>query len=417
MNLSEQDELLSATFAEFAAAAAPSVRPQGAEAARLEVAHRRRLKTVSLGVLAVLALAVPATAYVAFGRTAHGPPRPPSTAGPTVEPSAAPTDGPTPAPQVPDGGPCAPGKEPTVPPGAVSGAELCSATLTLPAWQGKPCTTTRAALTYGQMYIAESFHLNLLSAIAADVDGDGRAETIAVFSCGGEVFEQQAIAFRRARDGGIEVMGRVLASVAPIQGMWAVQPIAGGRLRITVTDYGLFVGQHVWTGQQQERTYGWDGQKFVQVAGPTSFPPNPHLGDLALSAPDLAFSAPNGPTRTASYTLTAGNLGPANVPGFVVVQVPSFIGLVSPPAGCEVEDYPAGVREIHCRLPVIRAGTSASLTLTLTAPANAPSLPVDFVPTAFIQIPEADSAGSGPDGFDDPVWENNRTDGLRITYK
>jgi len=68
-------------------------------------------------------------------------------------------------------------------------------------------------------------------------------------------------------------------------------------------------------------------------------------------------------------------------------------------------------------VPTLRGGTSSTVTLTLTAPANAQSLQLGFVPAAFIQIPDADSPTGRPDGLEDPVPENNRSEDLRITYK
>jgi hypothetical protein len=417
MNLSEPDGLLSASFAEFAAAATPSIRPQGADAARLEVAHRRRLRAVALSVLAAVAIAVPVAAYAAFGRPAHGPPRPPATAAPTVDPSTPPTAEPGPNPE-PAEGPCAQ-KPPTATPprNVVSVDELCNATLDLPAWQSEVCTRPEVTLVNGRLHLAESVGLSLRAVVQVDVDHDGTVETVAIVACGGETMEEKVVAFRRAPDDGVATMAQVLATVDPIRVITELQGLPDGRLRITVGDFGNFLGTDPTIAQHQQRTYGWNGQRFVQIGGPTTFPPNPRLADLALTAPDLVFSAPAGGIRTATYTLTARNLGPADIQASVTVQLPSFIELVSPPSGCGVQDYPSGGHEVQCLLPVLRAGTSTPLTLTLHAPANAASLTAEFVPTAQILIPETYNTTNRSDGFDDPRPENNRREGLGLTYR
>ncbi len=87
MNLSEQDDLLNASFEEFTAAVGPSVRPDGADAVRVTVARRRRMLAMAVGALAALAIAIPLGTYAALGRSAHGPPVSPATAGPNVDPT------------------------------------------------------------------------------------------------------------------------------------------------------------------------------------------------------------------------------------------------------------------------------------------------------------------------------------------
>ncbi len=158
MNLSEQDDLLTASFADFTAQAGPSVRPQGVDAVRVAVAHRRRLLAMAIGALAVVAIAIPIGTYAALGRSAHGPPQTPATAGPTVDPSPAPN--PSPSPVLAEGEPCAQRPTHTPPGDVVSAPELCAAPLALPRWQNTMCPT-QVTLETGQLFIAESVHLSL----------------------------------------------------------------------------------------------------------------------------------------------------------------------------------------------------------------------------------------------------------------
>ena len=298
MNLSEQDDLLTASFADFTAEAGPAVRPQGVDAVRVTVAHRRRLLALAIGALAVAAIAIPIGTYAALGRSAHGPPQTPATAAPTVDESAEPNPGPSPV--LAEGEPCAQRPTPTPPGDVVSALELCAASLALPRWQNTMCPT-QVTLVTGHMFIAESVHLSLGTVVHADVDRDGAFETVAILSCGGEVRDQQVVAFRPGRSSGVETVAQVLANVPPIETISELEALATGNLRITVGDYGVIVGGDPTINQYQQRTFGWNGQRFVQVAGPTLFPPNPRLVDLTVLRPSsCSVPLPDPPALRAS---------------------------------------------------------------------------------------------------------------------
>jgi hypothetical protein len=398
MNIAEQDDLLAASFAEYMAAAGPSVRPEGPSAVRATVAHRRRVRTVALGVLAVLAVAVPVTAYATLGRSS--PPVPGTSPSPSM---SAVTPSPSESVEPPEPtGPCDnPSAEPS-PPEAISLKEFCNATLNLPPWPRTDCAPADVPFHDGRYHIGDSLGMTIGTVVPADIDRDGRSETVAIIACGGELLEEQVVAFRRAANSSIQTIGRVVITNDPIRTITALVALPDGTLQVTVGDFGDGVGDDQSMAQHQQRIYGWTGRKFVQIGGPTTFPSNPHFADLTATVPDLVFSAPSGGVRTATFTIIAKNLGPGAVPALVVIQVPGWVRLVSGPAPCQMLDHPSGAHQVECQLTSLAAGSSTPLTFHFQAPANSDTLPLEFVPGVGIQIP-----WDIPIGLVDPNLDNN----------
>jgi hypothetical protein len=56
------------------------------------------------------------------------------------------------------------------------------------------------------------------------------------------------------------------------------------------------------------REYGWNGQQFRQVGGPTAFPLNPAVTDTTVSTGDLVFGPPAGGIRRGTLTVTVRHL-------------------------------------------------------------------------------------------------------------
>jgi Domain of unknown function DUF11 len=410
MNASDHDELLTSSFAEYVATVAPSVHPAGPQAVRATVAYRRRARTVALGVVAALAVVVPVTAYAAFGRSAA--PAPGSSPSPSVsavEPSpsgsAEPTEPPGPS------GPCDQPSGVPSPVNAISLQEFCNASLHLPAWPRTDCAPTDVPFRDGRYHIGDSLGMYIGTVVPADIDRDGRPETVAIVACGGELLDEQVVAFGRAADGSIQTVGRVVITNDPVRTITALVALPDGTLQVTVGDFGDGVGDDQSIAQHQQRSYRWIGQKFVQVGGPTAFPPNPRLADLVATSPDLVFGAPSGGKRTATFTITAKNLGPGAVPALAFVQLPAWVRLVSGPAPCHMQDYPSGAHQVECQLASLAAGSTTPLTFHFEAPANADTLTSEFVPTVGIQIPY-----EIPTGLADPNLANNGKD-LTIRYQ
>jgi hypothetical protein len=101
--------------------------------------------------------------------------------------------------------------------------------------------------------------------VYGDLDGDGRAEAVRYVKCfaaGGDSGDSSGqlivITARGDQRVGLGYAGPLAAAYDDVR-------ITGGKLVVTVTD-------RYWD-QQQKRTYRWDGSAFVQIAGPTAWPP------------------------------------------------------------------------------------------------------------------------------------------------
>jgi hypothetical protein len=100
-----------------------------------------------------------------------------------------------------------------------------------------------------------------------DLDGDGRAEAVVYVSCfaaGGDSGDSSGqLLVVNGRGGALTGMGYV----GPLAQVYGTLRVAGGRLRVTVTQK--------YSDVRQVRTYRWDGRRFAQVGGPTAFPSPP----------------------------------------------------------------------------------------------------------------------------------------------
>jgi len=65
-------------------------------------------------------------------------------------------------------------------------------------------------------------------------------------------------------------------------------------IEVRVGDYVAPTTGDPAIAQWQTRTYSWTGKGFRQAAGHTSFPPNPRLTDVSVTASDLVLYSPQG---------------------------------------------------------------------------------------------------------------------------
>jgi hypothetical protein len=140
--------------------------------------------------------------------------------------------------------------------------------------------------------------------VPVDVDRDGHNEAVARIDCG---IYTQVVVFSRTPDGAVTTVGRILATHvegSDVQQIWRVEPVGPLTVRVDVGDVASPEAQHQW------RTYAWDGQRFVQSGGPTSFSGTPNTTDLALDAPSPMAMAATGGTWTGSLVVTLTNKGP-----------------------------------------------------------------------------------------------------------
>jgi hypothetical protein len=141
------------------------------------------------------------------------------------------------------------------------------ATFTLPNVRSNGCpagvTVTNVP---GQESVVSGVRVAILLPLAyGDLDGDGRPEAVIYIHCesrtgvdsGDGSGQLLAITVRDNRLVGLGYAG-------PEAENYPAARISGQRLTATIEQrYG---------GAQQERTYRWNGQRFVQVGGPTAFP-------------------------------------------------------------------------------------------------------------------------------------------------
>ena len=417
---------LNSTFADFRSGVLPIVQPAGYQQARTTARRRRTARTVGLGCAAVIIVGVPAVTGVALANRDHATPAGTGNATPTAS-SPAPTS-PTPAPSgstvsiPPDVGSAvtAPalrcdGASPTR--GGNAGlipTDLCNATLEIPAWPDAAtnCPSGQVKFTKGQHYIADSLSVDLGTGIVAgppgaatiDFDHDGANDLAVAVSCGGQGWYTQVLAFTRDEQGGVRLLGTVLPSNAVPQ-VKAVATTPHGYVRVQVADFPGVVGQSQPFAQTQWRTYRWADDHFAQVEGATSFPVNPKVTDLAVSATGLVFDAPPGGQRSGTMTVTVRNTGSSSVPFAVQVDMPLYATLV-PQAGCSLQTY-SQVNQVKCTATGVPAGGTKAFTLRINAPANADQTKVDFLPRAMVIV---------ADGYGDPNYTNDSAQ-FSITMK
>lgn len=365
--MSEHDAVtLAERFARYRIEVLAEVEPPGPAAVRRAVRQRRR-RTLGTAVAAVLALGTgPILGYAAL--TDPGPR--PGPVDPTVSPS--PSSSPTGS-ASPSASPAPTSAGPTrAPDGRISREQLLATPVSLPAWRpGPSCPVTDVRLA-GDAVRDET---NVLEGLAhGDVDGDGATETVALVHCllgtGGPA---QVVAFDRDPAGKVVTLGRVVATAREMpQWLTDLEVRPDGLVRVQVADIAPGGG---WPGewsQRQWRGYRWNGESFAQVAGPTTFGPNPHAVNLVVTATDLALAAAPDGSRTGTLTVRIRNAG-SGPAAYVALR----LGL--PPAlrpdgdGWAVcRNDPETTRQpVSCDLNGLKAGAEVQLTLGFRAAAGA----------------------------------------------
>lgn len=392
------DKLLAGAFAEFRDEAVPYVKPAGTAAAHATVRGRKRAHAITVTTLAALFVVGPITAYATVDGDPHGPP--PTAIGesgsPTPTPSAS-TSGPTVS-----GTPAGTGRTQT-PDGRISTAELGRATLEIPPWAPdaivEDCPSGKVRFSGGLHLVRDSVSLRIREVVYADVDRDGAQETVAWLACGDQGSTYQVVAFDRTADGEIRTIGQVAAQTGTVLGICDIRASAKSGVEVKVVDqpadHQCSAPLPAWA-QEQWRGYTWNGDGFVQTAGPTGFPVNRKSSDLAVTATDLVFAAPVDGVRRGSMKVTVRNVGAAMVPYTVRLDLPGGLQLVESDA-CTSKAVPGGTVAVSCGGLGVRAGESRSFTLEFTTQGF---VQISIIPMAYVE-PD--------DGWGDPRSENNRT--------
>jgi LysM repeat protein len=156
----------------------------------------------------------------------------------------------------------------------------------------------------------------------ADVDHDGTTDVVALIKCQpSQGSFDRVVAFRERPDGTFATIGLVLqldwgAETDPntIEDLESIDATPGGEILIDVygtvcsCDRAVFPG-----GVSQRRTYGWNGQAFVQTAGSTTLVVPPGAYDLSVSASTMTYAKPVDGLRAGTMTVTLRNNGASAV--------------------------------------------------------------------------------------------------------
>jgi hypothetical protein len=351
--------------------------------------------------LAVLVLATPVALYFVLRDDSRG-------AAPGPAPSAIPSPGTSAAPSA-----SAPTTAPA-PDGRIPRDFLLNATFVVPPWPADNLTGPSGLLTFhnGQVLVPpdDQFdferHILILGVTYGDVDRDGADETIVEIDCVVQGGSQQVVALDRDTAGNIVTMGTVVATTGEVRVIDgdSVRVNSGGAVEARVADFQTCCGDETpqtW----QVREYGWNGQQFRQVSGPTAFPLNPAVTDTTVTAGDLVFGPPAAGIRRGTLTVTVRHLHGTRPHHLVLTMWPAPgiepDGAAWPPVRTE---GPAIVVD----LPTPATGGSASYTFAFRRPATASG--GEFT----IQLNGARADGttlSESNGWDMPVQVIVRTTG------
>ncbi len=208
-------------------------------------------------------------------------------------------------------------------PAPFAGVDLQNATVTLPPFPEQtgvgPCPTDDIRLKDGTHTLRnDSVRVGLEKSVSTDLDADGVQETVALFVCHGpsEGRVAQVVAFRGRAAESMTFMGQV---VGPVHGigddLTGIRDVeaAKGAVRVEVSRVAL-VSQGSAPAElatlTQWRTFAWNGNRFTQTAGSTTFAADTSAAKLTGTATRLVFAPPDGACRTGELTLTVRNDGP-----------------------------------------------------------------------------------------------------------
>ncbi|MEV8515064.1 hypothetical protein [Dactylosporangium sp. NPDC051484] len=361
------DRFLASAFAEFRNEVEPHVKPAGTAAAHDTVHRRHRVRMITATALAALAVAVPVAAYAAVTGDPHGPP---------AVTGNSPSD--PPSPTFSDPAPPGPSVAPSnvvsaAPDGRISKADLRNATLNIPAWPkgfDEICPTGKVKFSAGK---AGTNGLEALQGdpVYVDVDHDGAQETVILVSCSPQGSDYQVVALDRDTTGKIVTLGKVVGSAGntgterlDIMTIWAIAAGDNGQVRVDVGEYRPCCSM-AQASQHQWRTYGWNGNRFTQTGGPTTFLPNSNITDLVITADRPTMTKQSDGSWTGTLRVTIHNTAKFATPGKMRFSIRLDNGWGAQ-LGTEcrdvINDDPLG-----CTLPSLAAGANRVLTIQLTA--------------------------------------------------
>jgi len=195
---------------------------------------------------------------------------------------------------------------------------------------------------------------------------DGAPMYIAVVACSGpsEGQVQQAVAYRKTSAGAFTVLARVLATDEEIHTIGEISP-EGDDLKIQV-------GQQTVAGSappeyshlNQWRTFRWNGARFAQTGGPTTFFADTSVADVSATASRLVFQPADAGCRIGTMTLTVTNNGPQAASDVsAAVMLPA---VAEPDEQCQIPPD-QGYQSVLARVGTLAPGESRAVTVTVIA--------------------------------------------------
>jgi hypothetical protein len=258
-------------------------------------------------------------------------------------------------------------------PRSIPPAQLCDATLDIPAVADPGCRHGQVAFVKGRARneVGQG-GLLLTTVVYADVDHDGISDPVVLVSCasGAMTTATQVLAFTRGPGDTIRTMGRLVATdPSTIPDITGIYPMADGSVQVLVSNRTGTNGWDYHAAITQRRTYSWTGHDFAQTAGSASFWHNGADLDLIPSA--VVFDPAVNGTRAGRVTVTVRNNASQPVPNVSVFLY--HLGVVVTGGTCtDGGDPPA---PSGCPSGTVPAGGSWQTTITLTIEQRYLSMP------------------------------------------
>ena len=374
MHDDQQLDLIEDAFTAFRADG-PLGSPLGADAVRVTVRRRRRVRLVAAGALAVILLVAPIAAYAS------------GIVGTRVRPQVGNSTEPAPSPSTSESPAQTSGSTPpSAPDGRVTPDQLAHATVDFGPKTPQEELCPSGTFTFSGNPTAGkglARAISIAKIVDVDFDHDGALESVALIGCALQGTDYTVLALDRAADGSIVTVGTVVStsSGSTIQAMFDIRADSDGAVGVQVGDRGVCCSTTEDMVEHQWRGYAFDGARFNQVGGPTKFTAVPEPNDLAVTVSgDLVLGAPSGGARHGSLTATVHNNGPKTAPGAIIEitiaaqqGLPAQIQIATDLNDCSRSSHTSpGVPRwtLSCHLYPFAVGESRSYTFRFTSPVS-----------------------------------------------
>ena len=357
--MAELDErVLRQAFDDLLRQTMPRVHPVGAESTRATGRRRRRERIVLAAFLALVAVTVPVFAFVIVGRDGVLP------APPATPTSTAPSPSPSPAPSA--------AVRFT---NAVTGPfDLAEATLPLD-WSAAVfgtdygCTSGAIRFFAGRHIETAQVHQDIIAVGHSDVDGDGKADALALVKCWHDIFGLSQLIALTNSGSTYRSLGVVVHSGMGFGGVGEISAFgvaATGEIRVRVHNITICCDESLDETAGQWRVYRLSGATFIQIDGPQTFEANTALADIRVDPKPVTLGHKDGNgKRHGTITVTVVNKGPVAATG---------VRIVLPRNGITVDQGGDASRCVGrvCRIGDLDTGQSVTLSIPFSLPSGIP---------------------------------------------